>query len=82
MTIAILEKGEKVSVITGMASLLASLVAGMACIGPLLGIMLGVSGLGWLSSYSYLTLPASMASLTLLAASALVQYAMPRQAHT
>ena len=63
MTTAFLDKGEKVSVITCMASLFASMVAAMACIGPLLGIVLGVSGLGWLSSFSYLTLPASMASV-------------------
>ena len=58
---------ENHGVYTGMASLFTSLVAGMACIGPMLGIVLGVSGLGWLSSYSYLSGPASVVSLLLLA---------------
>lgn len=52
--------------ITGLSSLLASLLAGLACIGPLAGIALGVSGLGWLSQYTYLTVPASILSIALL----------------
>ena len=67
------DNNEKNGVYTGLASLCASLVAGLACIGPLLGIALGVSGLGWLSQFSYLTLPASVVSLALLTV-AIVMY--------
>lgn len=62
----LIAKDEKAGMLTSLASLFTSLIAGLACIGPMLGIVLGVSGLGWLSSYSYLTLPASVASIVLL----------------
>lgn len=68
---------EKTGVLTGLASLFASMVAGAACIGPMLGIAMGVSGLGWLSQYTYLTRPAAAASLILLAI-AIVTYAKRR----
>lgn len=57
---------EHTGVLAGIASLIASLVAGMACIGPLAGILLGVGGLGWLSQYAWLTFPAALTSLLLL----------------
>jgi hypothetical protein len=60
-------KDEQAGIWTSIASLCASLVAGIACVGPMLGIVLGVSGLGWLTRYHYLTLPATIASLVLLA---------------
>ena len=63
-----LTNNETTGVVTGVVSLAASLIAGLACIGPLVGIALGISGLGWLSSYSYLTLPASITSIILLLA--------------
>ena len=43
----------------------------------MLGIALGVSGLGWLSQFSYLTLPASVISVVLLA-TAIYVYARRR----
>lgn len=61
-------KDERAGIWASIASLCASLVAGIACVGPMLGIVLGVSGLGWLTRYHYLTLPASIASLVLLGA--------------
>jgi hypothetical protein len=66
-------RNETPGIFTGLAGLVASCVAGIACIGPLMGIALGVSGLGWLTSYSYLTAPASIVSLTLMAV-AIVMY--------
>lgn len=63
---AYLTENETTGIYTGVASLITSLVAGGACIGPMLGIALGVGGLGWLSRYSYLTAPAAMASLLLI----------------
>ena len=68
MSTTYLMRNETAGTFTGLASLVASCVAGVACIGPLMGIALGVSGLGWLTSYSYLTLPASIISMTLLVA--------------
>lgn len=61
-------QSEKTSVVTAAVSLAASIIAGAACIGPLLGIALGVTGLGWLAQYSYLTLPASILSVVLFIA--------------
>lgn len=62
----ILMTNERTSVVAGLASLTASIVAGIACIGPLLGITMGVTGLGWLSQFAYLTGPASITSILLL----------------
>lgn len=66
MTAYLLKNGSA-GIAVGIASLFASFVAGIACIGPLVGISLGLSGLGWMASYSYLTIPASVVSLALLA---------------
>lgn len=59
---------ETTGVVTGVAGLFASLIAGMACIGPLMGIAMGITGMGWLSGYSHLTIPASISSLVLTGA--------------
>lgn len=64
---AYLLKNDSAGMATGIASLFASFVAGMACIGPLAGIALGISSLGWMAHYSYLTIPASIVSMALLA---------------
>lgn len=66
MTICV-TRNETTGVVTGMAGLFASLIAGMACIGPLMGIAMGISGLGWMSGYSHLSVPASITSLVLSA---------------
>lgn len=60
---------EKLSFFTAGASMLASFVAALACAGPLVGIALGITGLGWLSQFSALTLPASVLSVFLVFAS-------------
>lgn len=59
-------RSEKTGILISTASLFTALTAGLACIGPMLGIAFGVAGLGWLSQFSYLTVPASVASLALL----------------
>ena len=48
------------------ASLLTTLVTGLACTGPLLAIVLGVSGLGFLTRYAHLQAPATVATAALL----------------
>ena len=48
------------------ASLLGSIVTGAVCALPLVAIVLGVGGLGWLTQYSYLRVPASIATAGLL----------------
>ena len=63
---------EKLSVYTASASLAASIVAATACVGPLLAIALGVTGLGWLSQFSTLTIPASVLSVVLVLAAIVV----------
>jgi len=73
MNTTYLLRNETPGIFTGVAGLVASCVAGIACIGPLMGIALSISGLGWLTSYSYLTAPASIISLALMAV-AIVMY--------
>lgn len=63
-------KNEISGVITGVASLCASLVAGIACIAPFSAIALGLGSVGWMTQYSYLTAPACVLSLALLAIAA------------
>ena len=64
----LLINGEQAGVFAAISSLVTAFIASIACIGPMLGIVLGVSGLGWLSSFSYLGIPASLISIGLLAA--------------
>jgi len=52
--------------IASLASVLTTLVTGAACLGPMLGIVLGVSVLGGLSRYAPLQLPATLMTLALL----------------
>ena len=56
---------EGMEIYTGLAAVMASVVAGMACIGPMAGVILGLGGLGWMSQYAFLTMPAALVSLTL-----------------
>jgi hypothetical protein len=48
-------------------SIVASLVTGASCILPLLAILLGASGFGFLTRYAWLRGPATVATLVLLA---------------
>jgi hypothetical protein len=45
----------------------ATVLTGIACVGPLVAILLGVGGFGWLTQYAWLRVPASLATATLLA---------------
>jgi hypothetical protein len=55
----------------GMAAATAGVVTacatGAACIGPFVGIVFGIGGLGWLAQYAYLRVPAALATLLVLA---------------
>lgn len=62
-----LKNGEKTGVGTAAMSLLLSTIAASTCMLPFVGILLGISGLGWLTRYSALTTPLSVAALTLSA---------------
>jgi hypothetical protein len=46
--------------------LAATLVTAMACVGPLVAIVLGIGGFGWLTRYAYLRVPATAATAVLL----------------
>ena len=59
---------EAFGVWAAIGSLVATLVTGAACVVPLLAIVVGIGGLGWLARYAYLRVPASIATFALLAA--------------
>jgi hypothetical protein len=48
--------------------LAATVLTGIACVGPLVAILLGVGGFGWLTRYAWLRVPASLTTAALLAA--------------
>jgi len=50
-----------------LAGIAAAIATGAACIGPMVGIVFGIGGLGWLAQYAHLRLPASLLTLALLA---------------
>jgi hypothetical protein len=47
--------------------LLATVATGLACLGPLAGILLGVGGLGFLTRFTWLRVPATLLTAALLA---------------
>jgi hypothetical protein len=49
------------------AGIVAAIVTGAACIGPMIGIAFGIGGLGWLAQYAHLQVPASLLTVLLLA---------------
>ena len=61
-------ESEALSVWAAAGSLVATLVTGAACILPLVAILVGASGFGWLARYAYLRVPASIATFALIAA--------------
>lgn len=65
------ERTQRVTTRTGgavaAAGRLAAIVAGAACIGPMIGIVFGIGGLGWLARYAHVRVPASVVTLLLLA---------------
>ena len=57
----------RAGVAAALAGMAAALVTGAACIGPMIGITLGIGGLGWLARYAHLQLPATVLTVALLA---------------
>lgn len=47
--------------------LAATIVTGVACVGPLVAILLGIGGFGWLTQYGFLRVPATVATALFLA---------------
>lgn len=64
-------KGALIAAIGGMA---ATIVTAVACVGPLAAILLGVGGLGFLTQYTYLRVPATVLTFTLLGVGFAVAY--------
>lgn len=60
-------KGNEAAMAAAAAGLVAAIATAAACVGPLVAILLGVGGLGWLSRYADLRVPASIATGALLA---------------
>jgi hypothetical protein len=62
-------KGEsnKAAIAAAAGGLIATIATAAACVGPLVAILLGVGGLGWLTQYAYLRVPASIATAVILA---------------
>lgn len=60
--------------------LIATAGTAIACVGPLVAILLGVGGMGWLAQYAYLRVPASIATATLLGAGFWLAYRRPKSA--
>lgn len=58
----------RAALVAAAGGLLATLLTGAACVGPLVAILLGIGGFGWLTQYGYLRVPASLATAALLAA--------------
>ena len=57
--------------------LLATLVTGAACVGPLIAITLGIGGLGWLTRYAVYREEATVATALLLAYGFFTVYRRP-----
>ena len=57
------ERATAIAVFGGVA---ATLATGVACIAPMAGILLGVGGLGFLTRYAWLRVPASIATALFL----------------
>lgn len=73
------EKGsDKLAFAAAAGGLLATVATGLACVGPLVAILLGIGGLGWLTQYAYLRVPASIVTGVLLAAGFYWAYRRPR----
>ena len=58
----------KIAVAAATGGLVTTLLTGIACVGPLVAILLGVGGFGWLSQYLWLRVPATIGTAALLAA--------------
>jgi hypothetical protein len=58
---------DRVGIVAGLGGLFATVLTGLACVGPLVAILLGIGGFGWLTRYAYLQVPASIGTGLLLA---------------
>lgn len=59
--------GDEAAMVAAAGGLVAAIATAGACVGPLVAILLGVGGLGWLTRYADLRVPASIATGSLLA---------------
>lgn len=59
-------RNERIGIVASTLGLLATFAAGIACIGPLAAILLGLGGFGWLTRYAFLRVPAALLSLLLV----------------
>lgn len=57
---------DRVATLAAAGGFVATIATGAACVGPLIAILLGVSGFGWLVQYAYLRVPASIATALML----------------
>jgi mercuric ion transport protein len=53
--------------LAALGGLVTAIGTGVACVGPLVAILLGVGGFGWLVQYAHLRVPATLATALLLA---------------
>jgi hypothetical protein len=60
------DSGASAGIAAAAGGLVATIVTGLACVGPLVAILLGVSGMGWLAQYAYLRVPATIVTAVLL----------------
>jgi hypothetical protein len=60
------ERNARLGALAAAGGLLISGAAGLVCVAPLAAIALGVSGLGWLTQYVQLRVPALLATAALL----------------
>jgi hypothetical protein len=70
--------GDEAAMAAAAGGLVAAVATAGACVGPLVAILLGVGGLGWLTRYADLRVPASIATGTLLAFGFYQVYRRPR----
>lgn len=70
--------GPNAGIVAAAGGLIATLVTGLACVGPLVAILLGVGGMGWLTQYSYLRVPATILTVLMLAGGFVFVYGRDR----
>jgi len=61
-----LDHSNRVATMAAAGGLVATIATAAACVGPLIAILLGVSGFGWLVQYAYLRVRASIATAAML----------------
>ncbi len=61
-----LPQGGHMSIWAAAVALASSMLASLACVGPLIGIAMGLTGLGWMTQMSSWSLSVALLSLTLI----------------